>query len=211
MSLEALKHKRLNGTEEFHNAGTSLGFNVADFWGWSVSDLVSNATRGILAEYIVGRAVGADLEIRDEWGVYDLRTPEGTRIEVKSAVYLQSWFQKRLSLITFNCEKHLYWDSEKNEQSVEHGRFSDVYVFALLDHTDKKTINPLDLSQWKFFVVPTAWLNARKRSRHSIALASLKRSFSETVWQDLAGRVKTAAEVHRKMQNGEEFLFPEDL
>lgn len=60
MDLGPIKAQRLNGTEEFHNAGTSLGFNVADFWGWSVSDLVSNASRGILAEYIVGRAVGAD-------------------------------------------------------------------------------------------------------------------------------------------------------
>ena len=210
MSLEALKHKRLNGTEEFHNAGTSLGFNVADFWGWSVSDLVSNATRGILAEYIVGRAIGADLEIRDEWGAYDLRTPEGTRIEVKSAAYLQTWFQKRLSPISFNCKKHQYWNPEKNEQSVEHGRFSDVYVFALLDHTDKKTVNPLDLSQWKFFVVPTAWLDARKGSQRSITLASLRRSFSETAWQDLAERVKMAAEVNQKIRGGEEVLFSQN-
>lgn len=153
--------------------------------GWSVSDLVSNASRGILAEYIVGRAVGADLEIRDEWGAYDLRTPEGTRIGVKSAAYLQSWFQKRLSLISFNCEKHLYWDSGTNEQRGEPGRFSDVYVFALLDHRDKKTVNPLDISQWKFFVVPT-------------------------VWQDLAERVKKAAEVNRKIRGGEEVLFPQN-
>jgi len=48
MDLEALKQKRLSGTEEFHNAGEILGFNVRDFWSWSVSDLVSNATKGIL-------------------------------------------------------------------------------------------------------------------------------------------------------------------
>jgi len=94
MGLEALKHKRLNGTEYFHNAGENLGFNVGDFWSWSVSDLVSNTTRGILAEYIVGRAVSADLEIRDEWGPYDLRTPEGTRIEVKSAAISRAVFKK---------------------------------------------------------------------------------------------------------------------
>lgn len=84
-------------------------------------------------------------------------------------------------------------------------------MFALLGHTDKETVNPLDISQWKFFAVPTAWLDARKRSQHSITLASLRRSFPETVWQDLAGRVKKAAEVHRKMQNGEEVLFPEEF
>lgn len=211
MGQESLKHKRLNGTEYFHNAGENLGFDVGDFWSWSVSDLVSNTTRGILAEYIVGRAVGADLEIRDEWGPYDLRTPEGTRIEVKSAAYLQSWFQKRFSPISFNCQKHQYWVSESNESRDETGRFSDVYVFALLGHTDKETVNPLDISQWKFFAVPTAWLDARKRSQHSITLASIRRSFSETVWQDLAGRAKKAAEVHRKMQNGEEVLFPEEF
>ena len=38
-------------------------------------------------------------------------------------------------------------------------RQADVYVFAVLAHKDKTTVDPLDLSQWEFYVVPTAKLN----------------------------------------------------
>ncbi len=103
MGQELLKHKRLNGTEYFHNDGENLGFDVGDFWSWSVSDLVSNTTRGILAEYIVGRAVSADLEIRDEWGPYDLRTPKAHE-SVKSAAICEL-VSKKVFPISFNCPK----------------------------------------------------------------------------------------------------------
>ena len=40
-------------------------------------------------------------------------------------------------------------------------RHADLYVFALLGHRDRSNIEPLDLSQWTFFVVRTAVLNER--------------------------------------------------
>lgn len=49
-----------------------------------------------------------------------------------------------------------------------------MYVFALLAHEDKSTVNPLDLGQWWFYVVPTSVLDTRERSQDSITLASLK-------------------------------------
>ena len=36
-----------------------LGVSLLDFWQWLGSDLVSNAFRGLLAEYLVALAVGA--------------------------------------------------------------------------------------------------------------------------------------------------------
>jgi hypothetical protein len=47
-----------SGREPFHCAATPLGFDLHNFWAWSVSDLVSNATRGRLAEYVIARALG---------------------------------------------------------------------------------------------------------------------------------------------------------
>jgi hypothetical protein len=52
-------------------------------------------------------------------------------------------------------------------------RQADVYVFALLAHQDKTTIDPLNVSQWRFYVLPTSALDARTRSQHSIMLKSL--------------------------------------
>jgi hypothetical protein len=53
--LEELTITPKSGEEQFHVEGEPAGFNLLSFWKWSVSDLVSNATRGILAEYIVAQ------------------------------------------------------------------------------------------------------------------------------------------------------------
>jgi hypothetical protein len=172
--LGRLRAPRLTGEERFQLAGKALDLNLLGFWQWSVSDLVSNATRGRLAEYIVARALGlSDHGVRDEWAAYDLITAEGIRIEVKSASYLQSWYQKKPSTILFSVRASRAWNPETNEVSKEARRQADLYVLALLAHADKATLNPLDLDQWSFFVVPTKVLDARTRSQHSITLPSL--------------------------------------
>jgi hypothetical protein len=56
-----------------------------------------------------------------------------------------------------------------------------VYVFALLAHQNQATLDPLNLDQWEFYVVPTAVLDARERSQHSITLPSLKALHGEPV------------------------------
>jgi hypothetical protein len=175
-TLGRIEVERLKGNEPFRLAGERLPFSVHDFWSWSVSDLVSNATRGILAEYIVAKACGVDTSVpRDEWAPVDLVTPEGILIEVKSAAFIQSWYQEKLSAILFGVKKTLKWDPETNQQGSEPERAADVYIFALLAHRDQATLDPLNLDQWEFYVLPTATLNDRKRSQHSITLPSLKK------------------------------------
>lgn len=183
--LHRLTITRKEGKEHFHISGTALGFNLLSFWRWSVSDLVSNAARGVLAEYIVARALGlAENGVRDGWAAFDLETPAGIKIEVKSAAYVQSWHQKQLSSIAFVTPKTRAWDADTNMQSHESKRQADVYVFALLAHTDKATIDPLNLDQWRFYVLPTTVLDGRKRSQHSITLKSLEGLCSGAVRYD---------------------------
>ena len=38
----------------------------------------------------------------------------------------------------------------------------------------KATVDPLDLDQWVFYVLPTAVLDGRTRSQHSITLKTLQ-------------------------------------
>jgi hypothetical protein len=52
-------------------------------------------------------------------------------------------------------------------------RQAQVYVFALLAHQEKATVDPLNIGQWQFYVLPTGVLNAHKRSQYSITLPSL--------------------------------------
>src|SRR5436309_1595976 len=94
--LGRIEHTRKTGAERFRSDGKDLGFDILSFWQWMCSDLVSNATRGILAEFLVARALGVGREdIRDEWAAYDIETPDGVKVEVKSSAYIQSWAQQR--------------------------------------------------------------------------------------------------------------------
>lgn len=105
-------------------------------------------------------------------------------IEVKSAAFLQSWHQKQPCSVFFNVKKTRAWDPETNVLSAEAKRQADVYVFALLKHTDKSTLDPLDVQQWGFFVLPATILNERKRSQHSITLKSLRQLCGNAVTFD---------------------------
>ncbi|MBM3131772.1 MAG: hypothetical protein FJY85_11985 [Deltaproteobacteria bacterium] len=189
----ALNCTRLQGTESFHSGGQSLGFSLLSFWQWSVSDLVDNTQRGVLAEFLVARALGIGLsEIRRSWDSYDLTSPTGVKIEIKSAAFLQSWSQKGVSTISFNVQPRRAWDSENGYEETPR-RHADVYVFALLAETRKERLDPLDLAQWEFYVLPTKVLNERKRSQHSITLKSLQALTSRIAWADLAREIETAA------------------
>jgi hypothetical protein len=85
----ALEVQRKSGDERFEGSAAPPGLTLADFWSWSASDLVSNATRGVLAEYIVASALGLayQREVRAQWDAFDLLF-DGIKIEVKSAAYL---------------------------------------------------------------------------------------------------------------------------
>ena len=147
--LPQIDIKVKSGQEQLTSNGSTIGIKLIDFWKWSVSDLVSNATRGRFAEFIVASALGINMEnVRDEWSAYDLISPEGIKIEVKSAAYIQSWAQKDLSKISFSIKAARYWDRSTNIQDPTPSRPSDFYVFCLLKHQDQPTLDPMNLDQW---------------------------------------------------------------
>jgi hypothetical protein len=95
------------------------------------SDITSNAFRGALAEYIVALALVINYQIRNDWNPYDLETPDGLRIEVKSSAYIKSWKQKTISRISFDIKPTRSWDASTNELGTVSLRESDVYVLDL--------------------------------------------------------------------------------
>lgn len=167
--------QKKTGAEQFHTNGLPSGHTLLDFWQWYASDLVSNAMRGMLAEYIVASALGLTEGTRIEWDAYDLVTSAGAKIEVKSAAYLQSWYHKKLSLIQFSIRPTRYWDATNNTLAQEARRQCDIYVFCLLHHTDKATVDPMDLDQWTFYVLLADKLNRASPTQGKIGLSSLLR------------------------------------
>ncbi|GAB2593094.1 hypothetical protein [Spirosoma areae] len=136
-----------SGKEPFQSQGTNLPVNLLNFWQWSHSDLLSNTLRGQLAEFIISTAIDLENTQRIEWDAYDLRTLKGLKIEVKSSAYLQSWTQKKESLIRFGISETLGWDAATNTYAPAVSRQADLYIFCLYTHKDKLTANPLNLDQ----------------------------------------------------------------
>jgi hypothetical protein len=172
-NLPRITATRKTGAEPFTANGQPIGPTLVDFWGWRLSDLLDNLERGALAEFIVATALGIPTDgVRDAGAVWDLTSQDGVRIEVKSAAYLQSWYQKRLARITFSTRKTLAWDPDTGEFAAVAQRHADVYVFAHLAHTDKRTVDPLNLDQWRFYVLPRDVLD--RRGQDSITLKALQ-------------------------------------
>jgi len=150
-SLGPIDCKRLGGREPFYDGGQALAFDVLGFWRWSTSDLVSNTTRGVLAEYLVAHALGiSDGCVREEWAECDLEAPDGTLVEVKSAAYIQSWHQAHLSQISFRVPKTRGWDRETNRQDDDPRRKADVYV----------CFRCLSIATPDFIIKPASWARA---------------------------------------------------
>ena len=174
MNYPAITTRRKIGSEKFHLENTSLSIALTDFWRWSASDLVSNATRGILAEFIVASALDLAAGVRKEWDAFDLKLTDGRTVEVKSAAYLQSWGHNELSTVSFSIRPTYAWDSDTNIVSPETRRQADIYVFCLLKHTEKDdSFDPMNLDQWEFYVLPCRILNEKYPTQKTIGLKSL--------------------------------------
>ena len=169
--------KKLKGADTFKKAEGSplVAADILDYWSWAYSDIVGNTNRGALAEFIVGRAIGSEAAVRNDWAAYDLETPSGIKVEVKSSAYLQSWHQTAVSAPSFSIRKAKEWSPETNEFGEERLRHSDVYVFCLLAYKgDKRMLDPLDLSQWEFYVVKTSEIDRIFGGRSSISINRVK-------------------------------------
>ncbi|MEV4616909.1 hypothetical protein AB0K43_30590 [Kitasatospora sp. NPDC049258] len=177
----------LRGSEAFR--GTDAG-TVLDFWRYAMPDLRANTTRGLLAEFLVHRAVGA-VARNTEWESFDVLTPDGLRVEVKTSAYLQAWGQPRLSEIRFSRLRGRTWTPEQGG-AAEQSYNADVYVFALhtaLTHAD---YDPLDIGRWRFHVAARALVEATGQA--SLGLAAVQRLCGGAVtYQELAARVAACA------------------
>lgn len=170
--LDVIKIDRKNGNEKFLN---TKPLSLRDYWSWAHSDVIGNAERGKLAEYLVAIAFDLHEGIRTEWDSYDLLTKDGIKIEVKSSGYIQTWTQKKLSDIRFGIQPTQAWNPETGEYINFKERQSDVYIFCVHKHQDQATINPLDISQWDFYSISTEILNDKVLKQKTITLSSLIR------------------------------------
>ena len=146
--------------------------------------------RGYLAEFLVARAVGATGS-RVEWDPWDVSAPDGTKIEVKSSGYLQSWAQRKLSVPTFRVAAAYGWDASTGGWTEEQVFHADIYVFCLHTAVSHEDYDPLDVAPWLFYVAPRSLIEARVGAR--MGLATLTRIAGEPVhYHDLWASIHAA-------------------
>ena len=125
-NLQAIIGVRKSGNEPFHKDGEPISGKLLSFWQWSSSELVGNALRGILAEYLVASDIGCISGVRQEWDAFDVETPEGIKVEVKSGAYLQNWEQK--NILQFNLELSQLTDGIQ-KQTLQQTKKCDNQIF----------------------------------------------------------------------------------
>ena len=164
------------------------------YWRWAHSDFLANAERGRLAEFIVKTATNAPSLRRQEWDAYDVVTEEGIKVEVKASGYVQAWNQDKPSTIRFNISESIAWHAESNTYDTAPSRSADVYVFCLHHEQDRSRADPLDTSQWTFYVISTKALDAALGKQKSVGLAALRGiGATEVSYEDLAAAIRAAS------------------
>ncbi|REJ09096.1 hypothetical protein [Halobacillus trueperi] len=157
---------------------------IVEFWSWAYSDLLSNTNRGILAEFLVGNALGLTNVPRIEWDKADF-VYNGKFIEVKSSAYIQTWKEKQPSKIIFNISKARAWDSSTGEMSSEAQRNSDCYVFCVFADQDKSDYDILNVNRWDFYVLSTSFLNYYFPEQKSISLSTIQKYCEPVKYRNL--------------------------
>ncbi|MCM3654305.1 hypothetical protein [Metabacillus litoralis] len=160
------------------------GQNVLDFWQWGFSNIITNNLRGIFAEFLVGTALGSLDQSRKEWDAFDL-VYNDMKIEVKSSAYIQVWHKDKYSNISFNIGAKKEYDYETNKYSDDVKRNADMYVFCLLKEKNVELVDPLDISQWEFYVVLTTELDRHFPKQKTISLSRLKQVTKPCTYENL--------------------------
>lgn len=200
-----IKATRCTGSEPIKAPnGKTIGM-LSDYWSWAHSDLIANAERGVFAEYLVACALGIQKDdVRKEWDKYDLHYKNESvefGIEVKSSGYVQTWEQSKPSSLMFGIRPTLGWDSESNKSGNIPRRQADIYVFCVHKEQDQSKVNPLDIAQWDFYLLPTQILNGKLPEQKTISLSTLKTIGAvETKFEDLQSRM---IELIASVKNGD--------
>jgi hypothetical protein len=187
--LAPSKLAQLDGSERF-SAGDA---SVLDFWRWALGDLRMNTARGYLAEFLVARALSSPDPTRVEWAAHDVRTADGTRIEVKSSGYLQSWGQRQRSPPRWGLTgAKLAWNVGSGSYEDDPAGRVDVWVFAMQACADPSAYDPLDINQWRWWAMPNT--TVERCGQKTAGISTIERLAGQPVhWDQLERAVAVAA------------------
>src|SRR5207248_783111 len=118
---------------------------------------------------------------------FDVLSPAGVKIEVKSSAYLQAWGQAIPSRISFRGLKAQAWDARTGYSGAATYN-ADVYVFCVQTALTHDAYNPLDVGQWKFYVLPVE--TVRAINQKEVGLAQVRSLTQPVAFGDLAAEIE---------------------
>ena len=175
-----------------------LNRDVDEFRRSVLSDWKSPTTRALLAEYYVRCALGYDNEPAQDWEHVHIVLENGKKVEVKASANLQPVKGGELKKTNPNFdikESTWAWSNEawswKRSESAK--RWADCYVFCLENMDDPTAYDPLDLSQWEFFVLPTFRINETFGRQKTVSIWRLRHEgFQSVAFGDLCSEISRA-------------------
>jgi hypothetical protein len=164
----------LTGKEKFLRGSKELEFDLNDLWRFHYSNIYS--LHGEIAEFVVARALGiTEAQNTAYWTLWDTSYRDA-RIEVKATAYYHLWNaggkvskQRTFSIAAANGS----YDPQKSG-NTEFCRQNDLYVFCLNNGTTKESSYPLNMDNWEFYVVPTAFLNEHCANNKTISIGRIR-------------------------------------
>lgn len=172
--------KNVKETTLFTSKGESIGLTMLDFWKYQYSNIFDLQEN--IAEFIVGKALGLTEPCnRNGWSLFDIFYRK-TRIEIKETGYFYSWQKdgKISQQRTFGIAPAYGKDKVKERQN-------DIYVFCLNTGTNEEESNPLEMDNWKFYVVPTSVINKVAKNQKTISLGRVRKLAPLTRYSELKG------------------------
>ena len=170
--------KKFTGDEVFKHTDNHH-FTVREFWSYCLSNLESNFVRGRLAKFIVINALKGDTstDVHIHKMPFDVMY-DGHKIAVKSSAYIHNRTEPRRTVVS--------WVSLKAEDLYMHPGTrldpdgviaypADVYVLALLTHTDYDTLDATNLQQWCFYVLTRDQVREITGNKNDISLTKIER------------------------------------
>ena len=164
----------MNGDEKFLFDGKGVGFDFLDFWRFQYSNIYS--LHGEIAEFIVARALGEkEAQNSAYWTLWDI-TYRNVKIEVKATAYYHLWNDeaKISRQRTFGITKANGSYDSGVSGNADFCRQNDIYVFCLNTGETKETSYPLNLDNWEFYIVPTAFINENCSDNKTISLGRIR-------------------------------------
>lgn len=136
-------------------AGPS-GFTLGDFWSWAFSDLLDHDVRAAFAQFVVCLGLDRTALPRVSWTGGDLPY-RGRSLRVVHLGHVAAWDVDAPATVWQGAEgeRDPHW-SRQRDAVVELGGegAADCWIVSHDPRRDPRALDPLDVAEWEFFVLP---------------------------------------------------------